>query len=84
VVCANARFGVCKKIVCAKCFVKHGWAWPEDGREIKCTHCAGACPSKARCFVYSRHNAKRKGKEGEAAVGEGEKENGRASKVSKK
>eukprot|EP00178_Gracilaria_changii_P016775 TRINITY_DN48139_c0_g1_i1.p1 TRINITY_DN48139_c0_g1~~TRINITY_DN48139_c0_g1_i1.p1 ORF type:complete len:280 (-),score=43.16 TRINITY_DN48139_c0_g1_i1:15-854(-) len=60
--CARIRQGLCRKVICHKCFVKFGWNWEEAMRDEEwlCVHCRGACPEgRSQCFIYARVNRRR-------------------------
>jgi len=58
--CGNVARGLCRKILCSKCFEKNGWDFEGAVRGCAvCPHCSGTCPTTARCYVYAKHNAKR-------------------------
>lgn len=60
--CANVARGVCRKVVCEKCFARFGWDWSAaaEDKEWTCTHCRGQCPpGKSQCFIYARVNRRR-------------------------
>jgi len=58
--CHNIAYGVCRKVVCSRCFDENGWDW-ESAKKGKfvCCHCKGECPSKAQCNTYKKTNRKR-------------------------
>lgn len=61
--CANFYKGSCRKVICQKCFEEYGWDW--EGASANpmswlCTHCQGACPSRAQCAIYQRTNERRR------------------------
>jgi len=61
--CFNTLFGVCRKIVCEKCFHQNGWDWEaasKPGARWACIHCKGLCPDRAQCNTYKRTNQRRR------------------------
>jgi hypothetical protein len=61
-VCTRLRDGLCRKVICNKCFLKNGWNWQEAAQDKNwtCTHCRDACPKGgSQCFIYSRVNQRR-------------------------
>jgi hypothetical protein len=59
-VCANIHAGVCRKVVCERCFddYKYG-SFAEahgPGSAWICPHCSDGCPERAQCRTYSRIN----------------------------
>mmetsp|Transcript_10494 Transcript_10494/g.22190 ORF Transcript_10494/g.22190 Transcript_10494/m.22190 type:complete len:654 (+) Transcript_10494:86-2047(+) len=61
--CFNTVFGVCRKIVCEKCFQQNGWDWDaasKPGARWACIHCKGICPERAQCNTYKRTNQRRR------------------------
>jgi hypothetical protein len=68
VTCANIQSGTCRKVICVACFtgtesVAAGWEWDAAtglGSKWTCPHCAGKCPSRAQCVIYSRTNERRR------------------------
>jgi hypothetical protein len=61
-VCCNMQKGLCRKIVCERCITEQNWVFPsaKDANTWMCPHCAGACPARSQCIIYSRINARRK------------------------
>mmetsp|Transcript_10867 Transcript_10867/g.33315 ORF Transcript_10867/g.33315 Transcript_10867/m.33315 type:complete len:238 (+) Transcript_10867:93-806(+) len=62
VICRNINQGTCRKVFCRPCMEKifGGWdAFKAETPSWECTHCAGACPTKASCRYYSKTNSKR-------------------------
>jgi Zinc-finger domain of monoamine-oxidase A repressor R1 len=60
-VCCKITDGVCRKVICEKCFVEFGYGSFEGALHEKnwlCPHCAGVCPERAQCRTYSRINDK--------------------------
>jgi hypothetical protein len=58
-VCSNISDGVCRKVVCERCFVEYGYGGFDDAFKMsdwECPHCTGACPARAQCRTYSRIN----------------------------
>ncbi len=67
VACGNLALGTCRKTICEKCFTDTHWHGKVDaatarslGRNWKCTHCVGVCPSRAQCFIYGRSSERRR------------------------
>uniref|UniRef100_A0A7S1TIE4 Zinc-finger domain-containing protein n=1 Tax=Compsopogon caeruleus TaxID=31354 RepID=A0A7S1TIE4_9RHOD len=63
VVCLNIRGGLCRKVVCQKCFETYQWDFESAAKEDSgwlCTHCREVCPPRAQCFIYQRVNTRRK------------------------
>jgi hypothetical protein len=62
IVCCNMQKGLCRKIVCERCISEQDWVFPagKDAAAWLCPHCAGACPARSQCIIYSRINARRK------------------------
>ncbi|KAA8498578.1 hypothetical protein FVE85_6163 [Porphyridium purpureum] len=61
--CFNTLFGVCRKIICEKCFEQYGWDWEaasKPGARWSCAHCKGICPERAQCNTYKRTNQRRR------------------------
>ncbi|KAA8497704.1 hypothetical protein FVE85_5289 [Porphyridium purpureum] len=60
-VCCNLLSGVCRKVICEKCFEENEWdfelAVSEDSGWV-CSHCAGVCPNRAQCTFYRKANKK--------------------------
>lgn len=64
-VCSRSTQGLCRKVVCNKCFSKFGWDWDVavGDRNWECVHCRGVCPAgRSQCFIYSRVNRQRETK----------------------
>jgi len=62
VVCKNINQGTCRKVFCRPCMEKIFGDWDASKSSSptwECTHCAGACPTKASCRYYSKTNSKR-------------------------
>jgi hypothetical protein len=64
-VCAGVTFGVCRKVVCSRCFSSANLGGPA-GFAVACAdptwtcpHCNDACPSSATCKAYALTNAAR-------------------------
>jgi hypothetical protein len=59
-VCANIRDGVCRKVVCERCFDEYAYGVFDDayvyGSDWTCPHCQGKCPARAQCRTYGRIN----------------------------
>jgi hypothetical protein len=72
VMCGRIQAG-CRKVVCASCIAKHGWAGGTSALDTNntdvpvtqvdagwaCPHCAGLCGDFAQCATYGRTNFKR-------------------------
>eukprot|EP00184_Porphyridium_aerugineum_P002260 CAMPEP_0184697902 /NCGR_PEP_ID=MMETSP0313-20130426/4691_1 /TAXON_ID=2792 /ORGANISM="Porphyridium aerugineum, Strain SAG 1380-2" /LENGTH=562 /DNA_ID=CAMNT_0027156749 /DNA_START=200 /DNA_END=1888 /DNA_ORIENTATION=+ len=61
--CFNTVFGVCRKIICEKCFEMYGWDWEaasKPGARWSCVHCKGICPERAQCNTYKKTNQRRR------------------------
>mmetsp|Transcript_11895 Transcript_11895/g.24233 ORF Transcript_11895/g.24233 Transcript_11895/m.24233 type:complete len:240 (-) Transcript_11895:487-1206(-) len=55
--CSNIRTGTCLKVTCKLCFDTYGLNWEQANHpesDWTCTHCRNECPSRARCYVYTR------------------------------
>lgn len=62
-VCAALREGLCRKVVCERCFGEYALGCSfEDAAskavEWKCVHCQGICPERAQCRTYQNVNRK--------------------------
>lgn len=60
-VCKKICDGVCRKVICEKCFVDYQYGNFEEAitfKEWLCPHCSGICPKRAQCGTYSRINDK--------------------------
>ncbi|KAJ8908461.1 hypothetical protein NDN08_005170 [Rhodosorus marinus] len=62
IACKNINYGTCRKVFCRPCIEKIFGQW--DDWEVRlvnweCTHCSGACPTKASCRYYSKTNSRR-------------------------
>jgi hypothetical protein len=71
-VCSRLREGLCRKVICNKCFLKNGWNWQEatQDKNWTCTHCRDSCPKGgSQCFIYSRVNQRRIKKSDRIAAG---------------
>jgi hypothetical protein len=71
-VCSRLRDGLCRKVICSKCFAKNGWNWQEAAQDNSwtCTHCRDACPKGgSQCFIYARVNRRRIKKSDRIALG---------------
>lgn len=60
-VCAEIRSGVCRKVICEKCFAEFGLGDFESATDTGtkswlCTHCTHTCPRRAQCSTYTRVN----------------------------
>lgn len=55
--CARIKEGVCRKVVCVRCFAENGWVY-EPG--WTCCHCRGVCPKRGQCYTYGRSNMRRR------------------------
>lgn len=60
-VCSNIREGVCRKVVCEKCFIAYNLGDFEAANNLavtnwRCTHCTHTCPARAQCRTYQRVN----------------------------
>lgn len=64
-VCARLAAGLCRKVICDKCFARFGWDWDAAAADPAwtCPHCRGACPpGRSQCFIYARVNRRRETK----------------------
>ncbi|KAA8497634.1 hypothetical protein FVE85_5219 [Porphyridium purpureum] len=62
VVCSNIAHGTCRKVICERCFIKHGWPWEEardNAATFVCCHCRNECPPRASCHTYKEVNRRR-------------------------
>lgn len=60
-VCMKITDGVCRKVICEKCFDEYKYGDFEHAYTVKdwlCPHCSGICPERAQCRTYSRINDK--------------------------
>lgn len=58
-VCSKIRDGICRKVVCERCFDEYGYGNFEEAiifSNWTCPHCIGICPERAQCRTYSRIN----------------------------
>lgn len=59
-VCSNIRRGICRKVVCEKCFIRYGYGDFNKAKsgenEFLCPHCCNVCPGRAQCGTYQRIN----------------------------
>lgn len=55
--CARIKEGICRKVVCVRCFAENGWAYEKGWT---CCHCRGVCPKRGQCFTYGRSNLRRR------------------------
>lgn len=58
VACSRLKDGLCRKVICAKCFIRFDWNWAValSSSSWTCTHCRGTCPERSQCFIYARVN----------------------------
>jgi len=62
IACKNINRGTCRKVFCRPCIEKIFGHWDDwEVRQVnwECTHCSGACPTKASCRYYSKTNSRR-------------------------
>lgn len=60
-VCKRINDGICRKVVCEKCFQDYGFGHFEQAYNTSnwlCAHCSGLCPERAQCQTYGRINDK--------------------------
>lgn len=62
-VCASLREGLCRKVVCERCFSEYalGCSFEDAANKAvdwKCVHCQGICPERAQCRTYQNVNRK--------------------------
>ena len=60
-VCMNISDGVCRKVICERCFADNKFGNFDLAYDLKdwlCPHCSGTCPPRAQCKTYSRVNDK--------------------------
>lgn len=55
--CANIKLGVCRKVVCCRCFEQNNW---KCSSSWTCPHCEGICPPRSQCYTYERSNMRRR------------------------
>ena len=59
-VCSNIRRGICRKVVCEKCFDLYKYADFDSVLNMEtewiCPHCSECCPAKAQCGTYQKIN----------------------------
>uniref|UniRef100_A0A7S1XF76 Zinc-finger domain-containing protein n=1 Tax=Compsopogon caeruleus TaxID=31354 RepID=A0A7S1XF76_9RHOD len=60
-VCSRLFQGICRKVVCEKCFERYEWDFEGSraNNDWLCTHCRGECPDKACCKKYEKTNLAR-------------------------
>uniref|UniRef100_A0A7S0ZGW1 Zinc-finger domain-containing protein n=1 Tax=Timspurckia oligopyrenoides TaxID=708627 RepID=A0A7S0ZGW1_9RHOD len=63
--CAGVYDGLCRKVVCKRCFEANGWDWNRamelvNEKTYRCVHCTQFCPPGSQCHVYKKSNEKRK------------------------
>lgn len=70
-ICARIKEGLCRKVICNKCFGKFGWDWDaaQKNPDWVCVHCRGDCPEGSQCFVYTKVNKAREKKRGQHPKG---------------
>lgn len=61
VVCCKIKEGICRKVICEKCFEEYKWgdfqhALNTHSSDWVCPHCSGNCPERAQCRTYQRIN----------------------------
>lgn len=64
-VCARLQAGLCRKVICDKCFSRNNWDWDAAVNDANwtCAHCRGVCPpGRSQCFIYARVNRRRETK----------------------
>ncbi len=64
-ICSRLQAGLCRKVICDKCFARFGWDWDAalSDPDWVCPHCRDACPpGRSQCFIYARVNRKRETK----------------------
>ena len=64
-ICSRLQAGLCRKVICDKCFGRFGWNWENAINDPNwvCPHCRDACPpGRSQCFIYARVNRKRETK----------------------
>lgn len=61
VTCSRLSDGLCRKVICVKCFARFSWDWnaASENPSWTCTHCRNSCPERSQCFIYSRVNRRR-------------------------
>lgn len=60
-VCRRINDGICRKVVCEKCFEDYGFGHFDGAYNTSnwlCAHCSGLCPERAQCQTYGRINDK--------------------------
>lgn len=60
-VCCKIKEGICRKVICEKCFEEFGFGDFEAALETGtsswcCPHCTDKCPGRAQCRTYQRIN----------------------------
>lgn len=60
-VCSKIKEGICRKVICEKCFDEFGYGDFEAALETGtsswcCPHCSDKCPDRAQCRTYQRIN----------------------------
>lgn len=60
-VCQRIRIGLCRKVVCEKCFTAFQLGDFESASDPSklnwlCSHCTGKCPQRAQCGTYGKIN----------------------------
>lgn len=60
-VCCKIKEGICRKVICEKCFEEFGFGDFEAALETGtsswcCPHCSNNCPGRAQCRTYQRIN----------------------------
>lgn len=70
--CALIKQGLCRKVICDKCFKTFGWDWEfAMGGNWICVHCRDLCPKRAQCHIYKKINSRRGSKKVKAKVERG-------------
>lgn len=62
-VCASLKEGLCRKVICEKCFTYYDFGCTFEQALVpetvfKCTHCQSICPERAQCRTYQNVNKK--------------------------